>query len=59
MSRQRLSSAARVADPWGNGLELNCYGDQRVKTDLVDAAGVIPVRYWARELYNRYKSENA
>lgn len=44
-----------LADPWGNRYELNCYEYERIKTELIDADGVEPVRYWPRELYTRYR----
>ncbi len=47
--------AYNLADPWGNQYELNCYEYERVKTDLVLAHGVEPVRYWPPELYARYR----
>jgi catechol 2,3-dioxygenase-like lactoylglutathione lyase family enzyme len=40
-----------LADPWGNRYELNCYEYERVKTELIEADRVEPVRYWPRELY--------
>lgn len=43
------------ADPWANRYELNCYEYERVRTELVEADGVKPVRYWPRELYTRYR----
>ena len=43
------------ADPWGNNFELNCYEYERVKADFIEADGIEPVRYWPRELYERYK----
>lgn len=43
------------ADPWGNRYELNCYDYERVRTELVEAQGVKPVRHWPRELYTRYR----
>jgi catechol 2,3-dioxygenase-like lactoylglutathione lyase family enzyme len=43
------------ADPWGNLYELNCYEHGRVQTELIEADGIEPVRYWPRELYSRYR----
>ncbi len=40
-----------LTDPWSNRYELNCYEYDRIRTDLVDADGIEPVRYWPRELY--------
>jgi catechol 2,3-dioxygenase-like lactoylglutathione lyase family enzyme len=42
-----------LADPWGNQYELNCYDYARVQTDLVEAHGISPVRYWPRALYDQ------
>ena len=42
-----------LADPWRNQYELNCYDYDRIKRELVDAAGIEPVRYWPIELYRR------
>jgi catechol 2,3-dioxygenase-like lactoylglutathione lyase family enzyme len=44
--------AVDLADPWGNQYELNCYDYERIKTDLIDADGIEPVRYWPRDLYD-------
>jgi hypothetical protein len=44
-----------LVDPWGNCYELNCYEYDRVRTELVDADGVTPVRKWPRELYDTYR----
>ena len=41
-----------LADPWGNQYELNCYDYDRVRTDLVEADRITPVRYWPRELFD-------
>ncbi|MGO9872301.1 MAG: VOC family protein [Acidimicrobiia bacterium] len=43
-----------LADPWGNQYELNCYDYNRIKTDLIDPDGIAAVRYWPRELYEKY-----
>ena len=37
-----------LVDPWGNLYELNCYDYDRVRTELVEADGISPVRYWPR-----------
>jgi catechol 2,3-dioxygenase-like lactoylglutathione lyase family enzyme len=44
-----------LEDPWGNRYELNCYDDARVATELIEADGVEPVRYWPREFYARFR----
>lgn len=43
-----------LADPWGNKYELNCYEYDRIKTELIDADNITPVRYWPRELYESH-----
>lgn len=43
-------------DPWANRYELNCYEYEQVRSDLVEADGMSPVRYWPRELYDRRSS---
>jgi catechol 2,3-dioxygenase-like lactoylglutathione lyase family enzyme len=48
-----LCWAFDLADPWGNRFELNCYEYDRIKTDLIQAEGVEPQRYWPPELYTR------
>lgn len=50
-----LCWAYTLADPWGNQYELNCYDYDRVRTELIEADGVEPVRYWPRELYARHR----
>ena len=50
--------AYNLADPWGNVYELNCYDYERVKTELIQADGVKPVRYWPRELYLGYRKSS-
>jgi catechol 2,3-dioxygenase-like lactoylglutathione lyase family enzyme len=45
-----------LVDPWGNQYELNCYDHDRVGSELVEADGIEPVRYWPRELYDAYGS---
>lgn len=41
-----LCWAYNLRDPWGNQYELNCYDHDQVAKELVQAAGVTPVRYW-------------
>lgn len=43
-----------LTDPWGNLYELNCYEYDRVKTELIEADSITPVRYWPRELYDEH-----
>ncbi|MEZ5653311.1 MAG: VOC family protein [Burkholderiaceae bacterium] len=43
------------ADPWGNRFELNCYEYERIRAELIEADDVKPVRYWPRELYERFQ----
>lgn len=50
-----LCWAYDLADPWGNRYELNCYDYERVKTELIEAEGIKPVRYWPREIYTQYR----
>ena len=50
-----LCWAFDLVDPWGNQYELNCYDYDRVRTELVEADGVEPVRYWPRERYVAYR----
>ncbi|MBC53046.1 MAG: hypothetical protein CMQ34_04330 [Gammaproteobacteria bacterium] len=47
--------AYNFTDPWGNQFELNCYDYERIRTGLVQAYGVDPVRYWPRSLYDQYR----
>ena len=49
-----LCWAFDLVDPWGNQYELNCYEYERIRTDLVDADAMEPVRYWPREVYEAY-----
>lgn len=44
-----LCWAFTLCDPWGNQYELNCYEYERVRTELVQADALSPVRYWPRE----------
>ena len=48
--------AYNLADPWGNEYELNCYDYEHIKTELIEADGVVPVRYWPRDLYRGYRN---
>jgi hypothetical protein len=48
--------AFNLSDPWGNRYELNCYDHDRIRTDLIEADGVEPERYWPRELFTAYQS---
>ncbi|HEX7648328.1 MAG TPA: hypothetical protein VF450_13050 [Noviherbaspirillum sp.] len=47
--------AYNFADPWGNNFELNCYEYERIRAELTEADGVEPVRYWPRDLYERFQ----
>jgi hypothetical protein len=53
-----LCWAFDLADPWGNRYELNSYDYERVRTELVEADGLKPVRYWPREVYDAYRTSN-
>jgi catechol 2,3-dioxygenase-like lactoylglutathione lyase family enzyme len=53
-----LCWAFDLADPWGNRYELNSYDYERVRTELVEADGLKPVRYWPREVYDAYRKSN-
>ena len=44
-----------LADPWGNVYELNCYDYDRVQTELIEADGITPRRFWPKELYTAYR----
>jgi catechol 2,3-dioxygenase-like lactoylglutathione lyase family enzyme len=46
-----------LADPWGNQYELNCFDYDAVRSELVGADGVEPVRYWPRELFTEYRDK--
>ncbi len=52
-----LCWAIDLSDPWGNRYELNCYDYDRVRDELVAADDVDVVRYWPREVYERYLAE--
>jgi catechol 2,3-dioxygenase-like lactoylglutathione lyase family enzyme len=47
--------AYNFADPWGNNFELNCYEYERIKAELIEAEGIEPVRYWPRDLYEKFQ----
>jgi catechol 2,3-dioxygenase-like lactoylglutathione lyase family enzyme len=49
-----LCWAFALADPWGNQYELNCYDYDRIRTDLIEADGIVAVRYWPREVYEEH-----
>ena len=49
-----LCWAFDLTDPWGNVYELNCYEYDRVGAALVETDGIVPVRYWPRELFDGY-----
>ena len=51
--------AFELADPWRNQYELNCYDYDRVKHELVNTAGIDPVRYWPVELYQHRVDNDA
>jgi catechol 2,3-dioxygenase-like lactoylglutathione lyase family enzyme len=51
-----LCWAIDLVDPWGNRYELNCYDYDTVTTDLVEADGITPTRYWPRDLYEARRS---
>lgn len=51
-----LCWAFDLVDPWGNQYELNTYEYDRVKTELIEADGITPTRYWPRELFDSYNS---
>ncbi|GJM38234.1 MAG: hypothetical protein DHS20C19_16010 [Acidimicrobiales bacterium] len=54
-----LCWAYDFADPWGNVYELNTYEYDRVKTELVEADGLGPVRYWPLEVREAYVARHA
>lgn len=47
-----LCWAFDLVDPWGNQYELNCYDYDAIKSQLIDADGIEPTRYWPRDLYD-------
>lgn len=50
-----LCWAYDLVDPWGNKYELNCYEYERVRTELVEADGITPQRYWPPELIDEHR----
>ncbi len=54
-----LCWAYNLADPWGNRYEPNCYDYDRIKTELVAADGINPIRYWPRELYKKRRTRGS
>jgi len=54
-----LCWAYELADPWGNRYELNTYGYDRVRTELVEADGITPQRFWRAELFTGYRDAPA
>lgn len=51
-----LCWAFDLVDPWGNRYELNCYEYDRVRTELVEADGVQPVRYWPADRLRNHRA---
>lgn len=49
-----LCWAIDLVDPWRNQYELNCYDYDRVRVDLVEPAGLTPLRYWPSDFHDRY-----
>ena len=41
-----LCYAYYFQNPYGNGLELDCYEYEKVKKDLIEEYAVTPVRFW-------------
>lgn len=52
-----LCWAIELTDPWANRYELNCYDYARIRTELVDADGFEPTRYWPRETFDAYRDD--
>lgn len=50
-----LCWAYDLCDPWGNQYELNCYDYDRIRSDLIEADGITPTRYWPREIFDTYE----
>lgn len=50
-----LCWAYEFTDPWGNRFELNTYDYDRVRAELIDGDGVVPVRYWPAELLDEWR----
>ena len=51
-----LCWAFNLVDPWENLFELNCYDYDVIKTELVDADGIEPERYWPRSVYENRRT---
>lgn len=49
-----LCWAYNLVDPWGNHYELNCYDYDTIRTRLVEAEHIEPVRYWPRQLIEEW-----
>lgn len=47
--------AYNFVDPWGNHFELNCYEYDCVQAQFIEVDGIEPVRFWSRDLYERYQ----
>ena len=54
-----LCWAFDLVDPWGNRYELNCSEYDQVRTDLVEADGIEPVRYWPAEALPAYRRDRS
>jgi len=54
-----MAWAFDLADPWGNVYELNCYDYDRVQTELIEADGLSPVRYWPKSLYTESQARSS
>lgn len=52
-----LCWAYNFIDPWGNNFELNCYDYEYIKEALIEAKGLVPVRYWPHELFENYQQD--
>ena len=50
-----LCWAYELADPWGNRYECNTYEYDRIRTELVEADGLTPQRFWPAELLADYR----
>jgi catechol 2,3-dioxygenase-like lactoylglutathione lyase family enzyme len=49
-----LCWAFDIVDPWGHHYELNCFDYERVRAELIEVEGVVPVRYWPADLHRRF-----
>lgn len=54
-----LCWAYELADPWGNRYELNTYEYDRIRTELIEADGITPQRFWPAELLADYQGRGA